>query len=144
VDGPEGSRRIISLEDARPLVELERARSELHALVEATDSVVLSAGLEGRGLRLNEAARAWLGLQEASGGGPRSLFDLVDEETAAALRDEVNALGGEERVWRGLGTLRRPGRNGVDVDEDRPYRLLAVLRPRQRGAEGSLTLVARL
>ena len=142
VDGPEGSRRIISLEDARPVVELERARSELHALVEATDSVVLHARLDGRVLHWNEAARERLALAGSSGGEARSLFDLVDEETAGALRREVDALGGEERVWRGQGALKGPGREDAEVESPRDD-LLAVLRPRQRGAEGSLTLVAR-
>ncbi len=140
VDGPEGSRRIISLEDARPVVELERARSELHALVEATDSVVLHAGLDGRVLHMNEAARERLGLAGPAEAGQRSVFDLIDPDTAGALRAEVDALEGEERVWRGRGALQ--GRDDADL-EDRRHELLAVLRPRQRGAEGSLTLVSR-
>lgn len=141
VDGPDGSRRIISLEDARPVVELERARSELHALIEATDSVVLHAGLDGRVLHANEAARERLGLGGPSEGWAGNLFDLVDPEAGARLREEVEALGGEERVWRGHGAFRAAGRGDADA-EDLRHDLVAVLRPRRRGAEGTLTLVA--
>lgn len=140
VDGPDGSRRIIALEDARPVVELERARSELHALVEATDSIVLHAGLDGRVLHLNEAARERLGLGGPAEGKRWNVFDLIDPEAGARLREEVVALDGGERVWRGQGTFRAVGPGNADAEELR-HDLLAVLRPRQRGAEGTLTLV---
>ncbi|MEX2473462.1 MAG: response regulator [Gemmatimonadota bacterium] len=140
VDGPDGSRRIISLEDARPVVELERARSELHALVEATDSIVLHAGLDGRVLHVNEAARERLGLGAPSERKLWNVFDLIDPEAGARLREEVEALGGEERVWRGQGAF-RAGARGDAAAEKLRHDLLAVLRPRQRGAEGTLTLV---
>jgi PAS domain S-box-containing protein len=108
VEGPDGSRRIISIEDMRPMAELERARAQLHALVKATDSAVLYMSLDftvlgaaGRSLR----------------GDVGHLSDVVDEETLGMLR--------------GGGCLRA----GERCD------MLAVVRPRRRGAEGSVTLV---
>ena len=134
VEGPGGSRRIIAIEDARPTVELERARSELHALLEATDSLVLHASLGGALHHVNDAGRALLDRHGDDLEG-RNLFGLLDASTADALRVAIDGLRDDERVWRGRGRL--GGGEGPERD------LLAVLRPRHRGAPGTVTLVAR-
>lgn len=126
VDGPDGSRRIISLEDMRPVVELERARAQLDALVKATDCTVLYMSLD----------LSVLGATGRSlGGDAGDLSDIVDEPTLDSLRAEVAAAKEEDRVWRGGGL--RAGRPEEHFD------MLAMIRPRRPGAEGSVTLVLR-
>lgn len=125
VEGPDGSRRIISIEDLRPMAELERARSQLHALVKATDSVVLHMSLD---FTVLGAAGRSLGREIVH------LSDVVDGATLGALRAVVNEVEREERVWRGGGDLRTP--HSVERCD-----MLAVVRPRRPGADGSVTLV---
>ncbi len=127
VEGPDGPRRIVSIEDMRPVVDLERTRSELHALLEATGSDVLYATLD---FTVVEAAGRPL-VTEA-----RHLSDVVDQGMLDFLRVAIDALEGEERVWKGAGGLK----------DGRPVRscdMLAVMRPRRPGTDGSLTLVLR-
>ena len=127
VQTPDGLRRIVSIEDMRPIVDLERARSELQALLEATGSDVLYATLDFKVL-------------EASGGPmvaeATHLSDVVDQGTLDFLRVAIDALEGEERVWRGVGGL-------TDGHPVRNCDMLAVMRPRRPGTDGSLTLVLR-
>ncbi|MCA1789578.1 MAG: PAS domain S-box protein, partial [Thioalkalivibrio sp.] len=127
VAGPDGPRRIVSIEDMRPMVDLERARSELHALLEATASGVLYAALD---FTVLEAAGRQV-VTEA-----RHLSDVLDQGTLDFLRIAVDALEGEERVWKGVGGL-KDGRPVESCD------MLAVMRPRRTGTDGSLTLVLR-
>jgi PAS domain S-box-containing protein len=127
VEGPDGSRRIISIEDMRPTVELERARSELHALLRATDSAVFYTTLD---LTILDASGRRIAVEATH------LSDIVDSRTLAFLRVAVDALEGEERVWKGVGGL-KDARPVPSCD------MLAVVRPRRRGVDGSVTLVLR-
>ncbi|MEX2467372.1 MAG: response regulator [Gemmatimonadota bacterium] len=125
VEGPDGSRRIISIEDVRPNVELEKMRAELNALLRATDSAVLHLTLD-------------FAVLDASGHplvkDAKHLSDVVDDGTLEFLRVAVDALDDEERVWQGVGGLR-------DARPASSCEMLAVMRPRCPGSDGSLSLV---